>query len=52
MKTKYNIKDYEKLDNLDNSSEDTIKLQNNLPNNLKLLVDKNISSKNFFNKYN
>ena len=47
MKDKYNIKDYEKLDNF---SEDTINLQKNLPNNLKLLNDKNISRNNFFNR--
>ena len=40
----YNIKDYEKLENQNNSAKDNITLQNNFANNLKILNDKNIST--------
>ena len=50
MKTKYNIKDFEKLIKQDNSSEEFIKFPNNMPNNLKLLYDRNFRKNDFFKK--
>ena len=49
MEPKNNIKNYN-LVKSEESSEEINKLQKNIPNNLKLLNDKYLSSKDFYNK--
>ena len=52
MKTKYNNNDSEEMIEIDISSDDAIKIQKNIANNLKLLNNRNISNNDFINKDN
>ena len=52
MKTKYNSNDSEEMVEIDISSDDAIKIQKNIANNLKLLNNRNISNNDFINKDN
>ena len=52
MTTKYNNNDSEEMIEIDISSDDAIKIQKNIANNLKLLNNRNISNNDFINKDN